>query len=176
MRSLLEVKTFKSTKLDSWGYHPKVTGKDLDFDINHFLRIGFTFINGMLFWNETKKPASKPWYTPTLSPSSTSCLAHAAAAHGRQLFHLVPAVRVVEEGHVLVVGGPAAGCVVPQLPGCQLREHAAQQQVGKGEVVVGADTRTCATTVLEEDGLVWVVAQPEISNLQQDGAQAAVGV
>lgn len=175
MRSLLEVKTFKSTKLDSWGYHPKVTGKNLDFDINYFLRIGFTFINGMLFWNETCQQTMIHPH-PLTSPSSTSCLAHAAAAHGRQLFHLVPAVRVVEEGHVLVVGGPAAGCVVPQLPGCQLREHAAQQQVGKGEVVVGADARTCATTVLEEDGLVWVVAQPEISNLQQDWAQATVGV
>lgn len=174
MRSLVEVKTFKSTKLDSWGYHPK----DLDFGINYFLRIGFTFINGMLFWNETKKPAKQTMIHPhpLTSPSSTSCLAHAAAAHGRQLFHLVPAVRVVEEGHVLVVGGPAAGCVVPQLPGCRLREHTAQQQVGKGEVVVGADAGTCATTVLEEDGLVWVVAQPEISNLQQDGAQATVGV
>ena len=48
-------------------------------------------------------------------------LAHAAAASGRQLLHLVPAVGVVQEGHVLVLGGPAAGRVVPQLPG-QLRE------------------------------------------------------
>lgn len=126
----------------------------------------------VLEWN--KKTCQANHDTPP--PSSTSCLAHAAAAHSRQLFHLVPAVRVVEEGHVLVVGGPAAGCVVPQLPGCRLREHTAQQQVGKGEVVVGADAGTCTTTVLEEDGLVWVVAQPEISNLQQDGAQATGGV
>lgn len=66
----------------------------------------------------------------------------------------MPAVRVIEEGHVFVVGGPAAGRVGPQLPRCRLREHPAQQQVGEGEVVVGADAWTRPAAVLEEDGLV----------------------
>lgn len=103
-------------------------------------------------------------------------LPDAAAASGRQLLHLVPAVRVIQKGHVLVVGGPAAGRVVPQLPGRQRREHAAVQQVGQGEVVVGGEAGARPAAVLEQDGLIGVVAQAQISNLQQDGTQAAGGV
>lgn len=85
-------------------------------------------------------------------------------------------MRVVEEGHVLVVRGPAARRVVPRLLAGGVREHPAEQQVGEGEVVVGATAGTRAAAVFEEDRLVGVVAQPEVSDLQQDGAQAALGV
>ena len=157
----------------------------IDFDINYLTRTGFSFLAGASFWNETLLLQSLHENLPTHSSSQSSstpslatlgCLAHTAAAGGWQLLHLVPAVRVIEEGHVFVVGGPAAGRVGPQLPRCRLREHPAQQQVGEGEVVVGADAWTRPAAVLEEDGLVWVVAQPQVSNLQQDGAQAAFGL
>lgn len=103
-------------------------------------------------------------------------LAHTVASRRRQLLHFVPAVRVIQEGHVLVVGGPAAGGVVPQLSGRRVKQNPAEQQVGEGEVVVGADAGTRPATVLEEDGLVRVVAEPEVSNLQQDGVEATLGV
>lgn len=118
----------------------------------------------LLFW--TNKCS---FYLCPTAP--TLRLAHAAAASGRQLLHLVPAVRVVQKGHVFVVAGSAAGRVVPQL-----REHGAVQQVGQGEVVVGGDAGAPPAAVLEEDRLVGVVAQTEISNLQQEGTQAAGGV
>lgn len=105
---------------------------------------------------------------PAASPQS----AHAAAAGGRQLLHLVPAVGVVQKGHVLVVAGPAAGRVVPQLPG----QHPPVHQVGQGQVVVGGDAGARPAAVLEQDRLVGVVAQTQVSDLQQDGPQAAGGV
>lgn len=83
---------------------------------------------------------------------------------------------VIEEGHVLVVGGPAAGHVVPQLLGRRVGENPTDEQVSEGEVVVGEDAGTRPTAVLEEDGLVRVIAQPEVPDLQQHGAQAAVVV
>lgn len=79
---------------------------------------------------------------------------------------------VVQKGHVLVVAGPAAGRVVPQLPG----QHPAVQQVGQGQVVVGGDAGARPAAVLEQDRLVGVVAQTQVSDLQQDGPQAAGGV
>lgn len=63
-------------------------------------------------------------------------------------------MRVIQKSHVFVVGGPATGRVVPQLPRRGLRKHTAQQQVGEGKVVVGADVGACPTAVLEEDGFV----------------------
>lgn len=48
-----------------------------------------------------------------------------------------------------MVGGPTAGRVLPQLPGHQLREHAAVQQVGQSEVVVGSDAGARPAAVLE---------------------------
>lgn len=57
-----------------------------------------------------------------------------------------------------MVGGPAARRVVPQITGCQLREHTAVQQVGQSEVVIGGDAGTRPTTVLEQDNLIGVVA------------------
>lgn len=48
-----------------------------------------------------------------------------------------------------MVGGPAAGSIVPQLPGHWAGEKSSEQQVGEGEVVVGAHTGACATAVLE---------------------------
>lgn len=75
-----------------------------------------------------------------------------------------------------MVGGPAARHLVPQITGRQLREHAAVQQVGQSEVVVGGDPGARPTAVLEQDNLIGVVTQTEISNLQQDGAEAAGGV
>lgn len=88
----------------------------------------------------------------------------------------MPAVGVVQEGQVFMVGGPAAGCVVPQLPGCRMGQQSAQQQLGEGEVVVGADAGAHPTAVPEEDGLVRVVAQAQVSNLQEDRTQATVSV
>lgn len=114
------------------------------------------------------------WFGPVLSPPHSS--AHTAAARRRQLLHLVPAVGVIQEGHVLVVGGSAAGRLVPHLPGRRAREQAAEQQVVEGEVVVGAGVGATPAAVLEQDAFVRVVAQPQVSNLQQDGAQPAVRV
>lgn len=111
--------------------------------------------------------APQPWF---------SSLPHTAAACGWQFLHLMPAVWVIQEGHVFVVGGPAARHLVPQITGCQLREHAAVQQVGQSEVVVGGDPGARPTAVLEQDNLIGVVTQTEISNLQQDGAEATGGV
>lgn len=71
-----------------------------------------------------------------------------------------------------MLGGPAAGRVLPGLPG----QHPAVQQVGQGQVVVGGDAGARPTTVLEQDRLIGVVAQTQLSNLQQDGPQAAGGV
>lgn len=48
-----------------------------------------------------------------------------------------------------MVGGPAAGCIVPQLPGHWAGEKSSEQQVGEGEVVVGAHTGTRAAAILE---------------------------
>lgn len=123
--------------------------------------------------NFTREPVSK--VIPT-SHFTLGCLSHTAAACRWQLLHLVPAVRVVEEGHVFMVGGPAAGYVVPQLPWHRLREYPAQQQVGESEVVVRASVGTNPAAVFEEDSLIWVVAQPKVSDLQQDGAQATLRV
>lgn len=53
-----------------------------------------------------------------------------------------------------MVRGPAAGCVVPQLLRCRVREHPTEQQVGEGEVVVGANPWTRPTAVLEQDSLI----------------------
>lgn len=50
------------------------------------------------------------------------------------------------------------------------------QQLGQSEVVVGRDAGARPAAVLEQDRLIGVVAQTEISNLQQDGPQAAGGV
>lgn len=75
-----------------------------------------------------------------------------------------------------MVGGPAAGCVVPQLSWCWEGEYPTEQQVSEGEVMVGANPGTRSAAVLEEDSLIRVITQPEVSNLEQDGAQAALGV
>lgn len=64
-----------------------------------------------------------------------------------------------------MVAGPAAGRVVPQLPG----QHPTVQQVGQGQVVVGGDAGARPAAVLEQDRLVGVVAQTQVSDLQQDG-------
>lgn len=75
-----------------------------------------------------------------------------------------------------MVGGPAAGRPGPQLLGRRVGEHPAEQQVVEREIVVGANSGTRPAAVLEQDGLVRVVAQAEVADLQQDGAQAALGV
>lgn len=48
-----------------------------------------------------------------------------------------------------MVCGPAAGCIVPQLPGQWIGEQSGEQQVGEGEVMVGAHTGTRTAAVLE---------------------------
>lgn len=53
-----------------------------------------------------------------------------------------------------MVGGPAAGRAVPQLPGFWIGENATKQQVGDGEVMVGGDAGTRPAAVLEEDSLI----------------------
>ena len=81
---------------------------------------------------------------------------------------------IVQEGQVFVVGRSAAGGAVPQLPQGRGRQCPLEEQVGEGQVVVGARVGTRAAAVLEEDGLVRVVAQAEVSDLQEESAQAAV--
>jgi hypothetical protein len=41
--------------------------------------------------------------------------------------------------------------------------------------MVGADTGTVSAAVLEEDGLVRVVAQTQLSYLEEDGAETTLG-
>lgn len=53
-----------------------------------------------------------------------------------------------------MVRGPAAGRVVPLLPGCRVSEQAAEQQVGERQVVVGEDAGTSPAAVLEKDALI----------------------
>ena len=86
------------------------------------------------------------------------CLSHTRAACSRQLLHLVPSVRVVQEDHVLVVRWSAAGHAVPHLAGQGRWQAPALQQVGQRQVVVGALQRAGSGAVLEEDHLVGVVA------------------
>lgn len=75
----------------------------------------------------------------------------------------MPAVGVVQEGHVLVARGAAAWRVLPGLGGGQ---RAAQTQIGEGEVVVGRHTWARATAVLKQHHFIRVVAQAQVSNLQ----------
>lgn len=76
----------------------------------------------------------------------------------------MPAVGVVEEGHVLVARRAAARRVVPGLGGGQ---GAAQAQLGEGELVVGGHTRARATAVLKQHHFVRVVAEAEVPYLQR---------
>lgn len=102
---------------------------------------------------------------PNKSPQF-SCSVYTLAGGSGEPLHFVPAVGVVEEGDVLVASGPAARRVGPLLSGGRLREHSAEQQVVEREVVVGAGAGTRPAAVLEQDRLVRVVAQPQVSNLQ----------
>lgn len=70
----------------------------------------------------------------------------------------MPAVRIIQEGHVLVMGGPAAGCTVPQLSGCRVGQHSTELQTGERQVMVGAGVGARPAAVLKQDSLVWVVA------------------
>lgn len=73
-----------------------------------------------------------------------------------------------------MVGGPAAWSILPQLS-TLLGQRPPQEQVGQGQIMVGADTGTVSAAVLEEDGLVRVVAQTQLSYLEEDGAETTLG-
>lgn len=73
-----------------------------------------------------------------------------------------------------MVGGPAAWSILPQLS-ILLGQGPPQEQVGQGQIMVGADTGTVSAAVLEEDGLVRVVAQTQLSYLEEDGAETTLG-
>lgn len=73
-----------------------------------------------------------------------------------------------------MVGGPAAWSLLPHLS-TLLGQRPPQEQVGQGQIMVGADTGTVSAAVLEEDGLVRVVAQTQLSYLEEDGAETTLG-
>lgn len=75
----------------------------------------------------------------------------------------MPAVGVVEEGHVLVARRAAARRVVPGLGGGQ---GAAQAQIGEGELVVRGHTRARTAAVLKQHHFVRVIAKAKVSHLQ----------
>lgn len=81
----------------------------------------------------------------------------------------MPAVGIVEEGHVLVVCWAAAWRVVPGLGGGQ---SAAQAQIGEGQLMVGEHTRTHATAVLKQHHFIRVIAKAKVSHLQHEHADS----
>lgn len=97
--------------------------------------------------------------------SSPSSSADAGAGRGGELLDLVPAVGVVEEGHVLMARWAAAWRVVPGLGGGQ---SATQAQIGEGQLVVGGHTRARTTAVLKQYHFIRVVAEAKVSHLQQE--------
>lgn len=90
-------------------------------------------------------------------------LADAGARGRRELLDLVPAVGVVQEGHVLVVRRTAAWRGVPGLGGGQ---SAAQAQVGEGEFVVRGHTWARAAAVLKQHHFIRVVPEAKVAHLQ----------
>lgn len=80
---------------------------------------------------------------------------------------------VVEKGYVFMVCGATTWLMVPM---AGVLKDAALQEVGEREVVVGGKARTGPTAVLKQHCLVRVIAQPEVSYLQQDGVQSTWGL
>lgn len=72
-----------------------------------------------------------------------------------------------------MVRGATAGLMVPM---AGVLKDAALQEVGKREVVIGGKARAGPAAVLKQHRLIGVVAQTEVSHLQQDGVQSAWGL
>lgn len=104
--------------------------------------------------------------TPNINVHIVSAFSvDAGAGRGGELLDLVPAVGVVEEGHVLVARRAAAWHVVPGLGGGQ---SAAQAQIGEGQLVVGEHTRARTTAVFKQHHFIRVVAEAKVSHLQRE--------